>query len=486
MSPIHCEANTPNDHHAGLLVVFGAILIALVSARDHAGSWNDGSRLATVEALVDQHTLAIDDSIFVRVPMRASPEQPLPYPADDAGLLQTGTLDKLFISGQYYSDKSPVPALLMAGVYQLLQWGTGLTARSRPDQFCYWLTVVSSGLAYVVAVYCVYALGRTLGLTLFLRLLVTASFALATVALPYVRHVNNHILLLGVAAALMLGLARLAMETSREPARYWRLLALGTLAGLGYAIDLGTGPLLLLCLIPLVAYRCWGFKAPAVVLAAALPWLILHHAVNYAVGGTFKPANAVAEYFSWPGCPFNAQNMTGAWNHENAGAFVLYAGDLLVGKKGFLFHNLPLLLAGAGFILLVKQCRGELPELLFAGCWSAGTWLVYALTSSNHSGMCCSIRWFVPLLAPGFYILAVFLREYPSRAPQLVLLSGWGSVLGLLMWLHGPWAKHMVPGYWLLVAATWISWGVYLRRTVRYPEVPHQHVKMQPRRAQAA
>ena len=44
-----------------------AVAIAIVSARDLAGGWNDGSRLATVESLVDYHTLAIDDSAFVKI-----------------------------------------------------------------------------------------------------------------------------------------------------------------------------------------------------------------------------------------------------------------------------------------------------------------------------------------------------------------------------------------------------------------------------------
>ena len=55
------------EHKAWLAVIAGAMLIALVSARPHAGGWNDGSRLATVESLVDRHTLAIDESIFVKV-----------------------------------------------------------------------------------------------------------------------------------------------------------------------------------------------------------------------------------------------------------------------------------------------------------------------------------------------------------------------------------------------------------------------------------
>src|SRR5262245_26151968 len=183
-----------------LLVQPVAGLLAVASARDHAGCWHDGRRLATVECLVDYHTLAIDRSIFVQVPERQSPGDRLPYPDDETELLRLGTGDKLFIDGHYYSDKSPVPALLMAGVYQVWQWCTGWTARQRPDVFCHALTLASSGLAYVVAVWCVYQLGRPLRLPPALRLGLTASFALTTVALTYSRHVNNHILLLGVAA----------------------------------------------------------------------------------------------------------------------------------------------------------------------------------------------------------------------------------------------------------------------------------------------
>jgi hypothetical protein len=42
-----------------------------------------------------------------------------------------------------------VPALLMAGLYQALQWATGLTARERPDLFCYLMTLCTR-LAYLV------------------------------------------------------------------------------------------------------------------------------------------------------------------------------------------------------------------------------------------------------------------------------------------------------------------------------------------------
>src|SRR5213082_414583 len=96
-----------------LFVLAISLAIAVVSALPYAGAWNDGSRLATVECLVDHHTLAIDRSVFVAVPAPGDPTARSPYP-EGADLLRRGTQDKLLIGGHYYSDKSPVPALLMA------------------------------------------------------------------------------------------------------------------------------------------------------------------------------------------------------------------------------------------------------------------------------------------------------------------------------------------------------------------------------------
>lgn len=451
MNPLHIS----RDRIVGCGVLGLATAIALVSASDYAGSWNDGSRLATVEALVDQHTLAIDHSIFVDVPKSGRADAPLPYRRDDADLLEHGTLDKLFIDGHYYSDKSPVPALLMAAAYEPLHQ-LGLQAAKRPDLFCYRMTLVSSGLAYVVAVWCMHRLGRLLGLPVLWQIVFTLSFAVATVAPAYARHTNNHILLLGVAAALALNLAHLAIEVLDGQIRASRLLLLGVLAGLGYTIDLGAGPPLVVCLLGIVLFRCRRLSSVLWVLVGALPWIALHHAVNYAVGGTLKPANAVADYFNWPGCPFNAQNMTGTFNHSIS-HFLVYGAALLFGKRGFFGHNLALFaLLPAGWLLIRRRSK-EFPEIVFAAAWFGGTWLAYALTSSNYSGQCCSIRWFVPLLVPGYYGLAVAIRDFPGLRGTFAMLSGWGICLAALMWWQGPWMKHMVPLYWPLQGAALAS-----------------------------
>jgi hypothetical protein len=444
-----------------------SLALAAASAHEYAGCWNDGSRLATVESLVDQGTLAIDRSVFVQVPDAHEGAAGSPYPPDDLLLCRNGTGDKLLIAGHFYSDKSPVPAVLMAGLYKAMQWATGLKARATPAHFCYLMTLATSGLAYVLAVWCVFRLAWVQHLPIAQCFLLAASLGLASVALPYCRHVNNHVLLLAVSAGIMLQVARWSGRAD-DGSRGWPgVAALGALAGLGYTIDLGAGPILFICTLGIVVYRCRRWQAAAIFCLAAVPWLALHHTLNYSVGGTWKPANAVPEYFQWPGCSFDARNMTGTWNHDSITHFLLYAAGLLAGKRGFLGHNLPLFLAVAAAAWLLRQRVRDTPEVVFALCWCGGTWLAYALTSTNSSGVCCSVRWFVPLLAPAYYLLAVLLRHAPAYCQDLAILSAWGAILGGLMWWKGPWMQHMVPYFWQIQAAallTWLTWAIVRTR----------------------
>src|SRR5262249_37609508 len=156
--------------------------------------------------------------------------------------------------------------------------------------------------------------------------------------------------------------------------------------------------------------------------------IAMHHAVNYATGGTLAPANAVAVYFDWPGCPFNEDNMTGGWKHASVGHLLLYAGSLLAGKTGLLGHNLPLFLLLAGLWYLLRRSP-ELPEVLFALGLCGGVWLMYAINSNNSSGKCLSIRWFVPLLAPAYFLLALVLKRCPHALRDLLILSAGGAAL---------------------------------------------------------
>ena len=240
-----------------------------------------------------------------------------------------------------------------------------------------------------------------------------------------------------------------------------RLLASGALLGVSYTIDLGVGPWLVVSAVILIAFRTRSASKVVLVLAAAFPWFVLHHALNYRIGGSFWPANLNPAHFAWPGSPFDSANLTGTWRTRPFMQTAAYALDLLFGKRGFFAHNLPLFLALPGAAMLLRKRVAERPEILFAISFSTGTWLLYALASNNYSGLCISIRWFVPLLAPAYYLLAVLLRQDSRCEKDLMLLSVGGLALGVLMWCRGPWFGRIVPGFWFIYAATLLSWLAY-------------------------
>jgi hypothetical protein len=219
----------------------------------------------------------------------------------------------------------------------------------------------------------------------------------------------------------------------------------------------------------LVAVRSRAALPVATVLLAALPWVLAHHALNFAIGGTWRPANANPEYFDWPSSPFPTQALTGAWNHQSLADLAVYALALLFGKHGYVGHNLPLFLLIPSMPLLWRRRQREGLELGFALLWCGLTWALYAWASTNYSGQCCSIRWFVPLLAPCYFALAVVLRHSPRAFGELLVLSAWGSLLAGIAWWYGPWIRHLVPGYWIIQTAALASWLLY-RRLRAIPE----------------
>ena len=293
-------------------------------------------------------------------------------------------------------------------------------------------------------------------------LVLTAGFAFAGLALPYAEHVNNHVLLLAVAAGVCEAATRPGAVT------VGRATWLGLLAGFGYTIDLGAGPPLAVATAGLLA---WQARSPGrwhklvTFVAAAVPFVAAHHVLTYAVAGTIGPANANPAYLDWPGSPFNGPNMTGGWHHASPAKAGLYALDLLFGKKGFLLHNPPLLLAVAGLPLLLRRRIRERPALIAVAGWAVATWLLYAATSRNLSGVCLSVRWFVPLLAAGYLTLAVLIREVPAARMDLVLLLASGLVIGAEGAIRGPWYGHIPTTYWPVVGVTLAAWGaIWVRR----------------------
>ncbi len=449
-----------------------AFALASASALPYAGGFNDGSRLATSESLIDRGTLAIDDSLFVRPSSDLVARGMPPYPLDLPDLFDHGTLDKVQIDGHFYSDKPMVPAVLTAAAYRLLMVLGLPSPAERPDVFCRVAPMLTCGLAYAVTVGCMWVLGKRSGLTAGWRFVWLAGFALATVLPAYTRQVNAGLPQTAAVAGLAVLLSRAAGVAGRTP---WAILAgAGFCAGFGYAVDQASGAPLVAISAIAVAFRTRRVGPVVVFALAAFPWIAAHHALNYAVGHVWVPLGLVPEYLAWPGSPFDPSNMTGFARHTPLG-LVLYARDMMLGWNGLLICNLPLLLAAAfGWLVLVRprQERGELVALL---AWCAAVWAIYAVLSDNFGGGCLTVRWFVPFLVPGFWLLARLLAEWPSYRADFLALTAGGMLLGYEMWTVGPWPFDDVPhlsvivwsalGTWAAVrAAMIIRWRRRLRR----------------------
>ena len=445
-------------HRAEVGIISAAAVLIVLGAKPYAGSWNDASRLAAIESLAERGTFRIDESPFLGQSMVAGNSSSA-YQPSASELTVLGTYDKLWINGHYYSDKSPVPSVIFAGAYRLWLELGGPRMHDRPDLVVRFLTLLGAGLPCLFAIAMVICLARKYLESAQVRFWYLASFVMATVVLPYTQHLNNGMLLLGVAMPLCGLLDELSEFTKNRWERWGRPALIGMLTGFGYTIDLGIGPALVVATLGFTSWRLGIGSRWLILVVAMIPPILLHHALNYAVGGTLMPANAVLEYLQFPGSPFNDRTATGGMKHSVSG-LIIYGLDLLVGKKGFLTHNWPLFLATLGAIRIFWEQPRYRAILGFCLGWAGLSWWTYAATSTNLSGVCLSIRWFVPLLAPGYWALAIFLKEQPRYSRDLIWLSCVGCGMTVVMMVYGPWMPHLVPGWWVWVAVAGIGWGV--------------------------
>src|SRR4029078_9418170 len=96
--------------------------------------------------------------------------------------------------------------------------------------FCSWLTLLSPGIAFVPATAAMFALALRTNNPPVWAAAIAASFAFATCASAYSRHVNAHIVVLSAFALLMLAIDRL-VRTPIASSCARTAVAIGTLTG---------------------------------------------------------------------------------------------------------------------------------------------------------------------------------------------------------------------------------------------------------------
>lgn len=397
-----------------VLVAFA--LVVLVFTKDRPDSWADGSRLATIQALVEDGTLAIDGTDY----------------------FWQG--DKVRVGERYYSHQPPMLALLGAVPYAVLHHGLG--------------RAIDAPHTYRVITWLVVGLPLLAGLWALARLLVRvgcggawgafwlACAAFGTLALPYALVLNQH--------APAAGLTMLALHAAVSD-RAWRA---GLAAALAATIDLTA--VFCAAAVAWPAFRAGGARAALRYGLGALVPLALHLGVNVGLVGDVRPLGMHADAFRYPLSPFLVMSLTGVESEGRAGEQALYAWRALFGQSG-LFSNHPILLlcVVAGLALPLRRRRpvakartAEPPGLLAAVAGLSLAIAAYYVTQSrNFGGSAFGMRWFT-VFAPLLVLFGAAWIGRAERAPRpgpaalvgLAVLALWSGATAALASVQ-PWTK---------------------------------------------
>jgi hypothetical protein len=433
-----------------LIIFFIVLALWLPQTQTQPGSWNDLSRLAAIESLVERGTWRID----------ASPYAP-----------QTG--DKIVLDGHYYSDKPPLftalGAVLYAGVYYGLE--ARLAGECQPGVLCvyHWLTVMLVGLPSALLAAIFYRLAWAQLRSTAWAAGLTGLLCFGTMVWPYSLTLNNHL----PAAAALFGSFYLLTGSEPPPGRH--LFGAGLLVGIAVMFELITVfPAFALFVIGAIPYirppscgrqgvrgvslppRPLG-EGPGVratlrlvpfIVGAAIPALITV-ALNYQITGAPLFPYMIKEGYDYPGSALNP-NIGGLALPDSV---PLYTCRALVGDRG-LFAYCPLLLLGlAGLLRQVRQ--GLLTAgLLLAGI--AGQMILVLTQTDNFGGDAYGVRHFLAFV-PLLYFFTVFVVPILSNEKWLAIVWGVAAVWSLFSAYQGvrsTW-NGIAPPLYVTVRADW-------------------------------
>lgn len=398
-----------------LLLLIG---ISLVTINPRINGWNEASRMALTQSLVEQHSFVIDSSVFVN------------------------TGDKVFINDHFYSDKPSMPSLLAALVYwPLYKLGLNL---DYGWSLCYYIIIlltikvfwICSVLAFRQALQYTPAKSKDYD---FLSLL----FAVTSLAFTWSATFNNHSL-----AASSLMIALMFYLKAKNEGTLTSFIYSGMFFGMAAAMDMPT--LVFLVGFFVLIFKQWklDLKTLGFVSAASIP-LGIHFAINYAIADTFVPVQIVPEFLDYAGSAWsNSSSVSGV--RANSFIFSLkYGLACLVGPRGFLWYN-PLLIIILPLLVRNSRSGRHLHHENLVILTSSVILMIYYFSfSSNYGGHSYSIRWFIPLL-PLWYFQLFDIRINRSGS---IFRYQHGSliIVSLIIALVGqinPWSNplfHSIP-----------------------------------------
>lgn len=372
------------------LLIFG-----LFGAKtDVTMSGNEATRFATIRAVAEQNTFAMDGEVFRSV-------------------------DRVVRDGRVYSDKPPVlPALL--GVFCKLP--VKLFGWNFADQYGLMIYLVNFIFFTGVNLAIFHLFFRRVLLLrgpLYSKWLLAFSLCSGSWLLSYSVTLNNH-----TPAALLLLAWFLLLEKVCLRRNAWYAFAAGAAAGLCLTTEIPVGAIIGAAGFPAVwrsAGERSGWRLPAVYCLGFLGSASLFPIVNYLAYGTIMPL-----YLS----------ETGTYRIGSSVHFQFeYWWEALFGRRG-VFSYQPLLL-GALPALLRWGGLNRQDKALAGGC--AAVTVFYLIFTNEYGGWAYGFRYLVAIL-PGLWFLAArhWLRRRGAAARAAMTLLAAAGVLTAVVGSYNP------------------------------------------------
>lgn len=385
-------------------------------------SENESGRLATIQAIVEHKTTAIDGSSF-------HPLRDVIVTAHPAGGLH---------SLRHFSKQPPVMAAMLAGPYWVLHH-YGVTFDSNSALAAYLLTLLGATLPVAVAAGLLYRMGRLFELPRPWRMTIAIAATFGSGLVSYATVLNSH----APASALVLAACACLFQAGldgRGAGGYGRLIFAGFFAALAGVIDLAALVFLVL-LIPVIFSLRWKLSARAMGMAlylcgAAFP-VALHAILTVPITGDFRPGFlhdelAVTGHVQ---AAVDADELD-ADSPSAAGKMARHLTDGILGPHGLLSH-FPILLIGLGGIGVVLHRHWPTTvKTLAAACLGGAAVIVftYVVFDPDWAQPMFSVRWFVVFLPLIVFWAGVWLREkhHPASWTAAAVVLGFSIVITLL------------------------------------------------------
>lgn len=415
-------------NRTGLALATIFFLACLVLVQKQAGGWNDASRLAAIESLVERRTWSIDDSSWIDF-----------------------TQDKILVNDTFYSDKMPLFSFIGAGVYEIMRAFGGSVRMdcAQVGRFCGYapLTLILVSLPAAILIYLFFDYALQQRVPQWSAIVGTVALGLGTMLFPYALALNHH----APAAASVFASFYLLTRWRADPRA---LVAAGFFAALAPSFDALSG-IVAAALFGIAAVcdtgtansvRCKRRSQIALfILGAAIP-IAITALLDYQIARTLLPPYTVTNAYNYPGSAF-PNTIAGNGTPDD---YPAYAFRMFLGGKGLFAYNPLLIFALVGAVRVAFDRADALRGQAVATVLGFVFLCVYLATQTgNYGGTAYGERWFVvaiPVLFSFIFFAPPLNRATWQSAWWLLFVPLLAlSIVSSLQGSLAPWQDWLPP-----------------------------------------